>query len=124
MLSPVRVALVALAGAVGAVCRYGVGVAVGAQAFPWTTLGVNLSGSLVLGMLLGARPGWLSDNAVVAAGAGFLGAFTTFSAFGYEVHALLRHGRSAAALAYVATSVVAGVVLAGLGWSLGRSLAD
>ncbi len=115
--------MVAVAGAVGALCRYGIGAAFGSDRFPWATLAVNLIGSLLLGALLGARPTWLSDDAVVAASVGFLGAFTTFSTFGFETQALVRDGRTAAALAYLATSVGAGVFLAALGWSLGRSVA-
>lgn len=39
-----RCVAVAIAGSLGALCRYGIGVAVGVQAFPWTTLGINVVG--------------------------------------------------------------------------------
>ena len=46
-----RVLLIGIAGAAGALCRYGIGVAVGARSFPWSTLGINVAGSFVLGLL-------------------------------------------------------------------------
>lgn len=75
--------LVAVAGALGALARVGLGELVPEQAmkFPWTTLAVNASGSLVLGLLFGMAsvrpntPRWL----VPTLGTGFLSAYTTFS---------------------------------------------
>lgn len=83
--TPLRVLipLVAFAGAVGAVLRLTVGEAVpeAGMKFPWTTLAVNLSGSGLLGMLLGVAaarphtPSWV----VPTLGTGLLGSYTTFS---------------------------------------------
>lgn len=111
--------LVALAGSVGALARYGIGVSVGSRTFPWTTLGINLVGSFLLGALIhaGQERGW-SDKAVIPVGTGFLGAFTTFSTFSVETQTMLRDGRTGAAGAYVGISVVGGVALATLGYSL------
>jgi CrcB protein len=53
-----------------------------------------------------------------ALGVGFLGAFTTFSTFSVETQTLVRDGRAAAAGAYVAVSVIAGVALAAAGYTL------
>ena len=44
--------LVAVAGALGAVLRYRIGLAVGVRTFPWATLGVNISGSFLLALVL------------------------------------------------------------------------
>ena len=118
-----RVALVAVLGAAGACCRYGIGVAVGVQSFPWATLGINVAGSFLLGLVLTAGPDRLSSDAVVGIAVGFLGAFTTFSTFGFETQTLLRTDRAGAAAAYVAASVVVGVAAAALGYAAGRSLA-
>lgn len=50
-----KVVLVALAGAAGALARYGIGSAVSPRVFPWSTLGINIAGSFVLGFLLRAE---------------------------------------------------------------------
>lgn len=115
--------LVAIAGAVGAVIRYRIGVAVGVRAFPWATLGINISGSFLLAFVL-AGPGasWWSASTTTAIAVGLLGAYTTFSTFGYETFTLLRTERIAAAAGYVALSVVAGVAATALGYAAGRGL--
>ena len=119
-----RVLLVAIAGAAGALCRYGIGVAAGVQSFPWPTLAVNSAGSFLLGLLLAGGSGRLSDTVVVMLSVGFLGAFTTFSTFSYETQTLLRTGRGAAALLYVALSVLLGIAGAAVGYACGRALAN
>lgn len=116
-----RVALVAVAGAFGAVSRYWIGSAIGVRSFPWATLGINVVGSFLLGLVLGG-PGatrW-SDTATTAVAVGFLGAFTTFSTFAFEATALVRDDRAGAALAYVATSVVVGLGASAVGFLVAR----
>lgn len=109
---------VAVAGALGAAARYWVTAALGVRAFPWVTLGINVGGSFLLGFVLGG-PGATRLNATVATAVtvGFLGAFTTFSTFSFEVLTLLKAGRHAAAAAYLASSVFLGVVAASVGYS-------
>lgn len=124
MLAHMRVIAVAVAGSVGALCRYGIGVAVGAQSFPWATLGINVIGSFLLGLVLTAGPSWLSTTWVIAVAVGFLGAFTTFSTFSFETQTLLRTGRGSTALSYVVLSVALGVAAAALGYAAGRTLVD
>lgn len=115
--------LVALAGAAGAVLRYRIGIAVGAKSFPWATLGINLSGSFLLALVLAGPVAtrWSSATSV-ALSVGLLGAYTTFSTFSYETVELLRSERLAAAAVYVAISTLGGLCAAGLGYALGRSL--
>ena len=113
--------MIAIAGAAGASARYGVGNAVGVRTFPWATLGINVVGSFLLGLLLQAAPGRLDDDVRVALGVGFLGAFTTFSTFGYETVAMLREGRTSTAALYVAASVVLGIGAAAAGYRMGAS---
>ena len=105
--------LVALAGAVGALARYGIGTSVGTRSVPWATLGINLVGSFLLGALvkLAADRGW-PDSTTLPLGVGFLGAFTTFSTFSVETQTMLRDDRLAIAGAYVGASVVGGVLAA------------
>ncbi|MCB0880678.1 MAG: fluoride efflux transporter CrcB [Thermoleophilia bacterium] len=101
--------LVALAGGAGAVARLGAGEWVTRRAprdFPWGTFAVNQAGACALGALVGAGP---SARMAVVAGAGFLGAFTTFSTWMLEADRLDEARRPGAAGAYVVLSVVAGV---------------
>jgi len=120
----VKVALIAIAGAVGALSRYWLGVAVGVRSFPWTTVAINLAGSFALGVLLRLSDlrDW-PDTTTVPLAVGFLGAFTTFSTFSYETHTLLRSDRAGAALGYVLLSVLGGVLAAATGYASAKALA-
>jgi CrcB protein len=114
-----QVLLVALGGAVGSVARYGVGFAAArwlGVAFPWGTLAVNIAGGLAMG-LLAARSG--GDPMRLLLGVGFLGGFTTFSAFSLETVRLMEHQPGLAAL-YAAASLILSVGACWLGLSLGR----
>ena len=116
--------LIAIAGAAGALTRYGVGRAVGPRTFPWVTLGINVSGSFILAFLvtIGAARDW-PETTTVPLAVGFLGAYTTFSTFSYETFTLLRTDRAPAALGYIAASVVSGLAAAALGYAFARRLA-
>lgn len=113
------VAMVVLGGAIGAPLRYLLEVFVRSRhtsAFPWGTFAVNVSGSLVLGVVAGvvdsvAAPEWL----LPLVGVGVCGAFTTFSAFGLETVRLLEVGswRTAAAYSLGSLTVGLGAVAAG-----------
>ena len=119
----VTLLLLAIAGAAGAVSRYGIGLAVGMRSFPWATLGINVTGSYLLGLVLvvGARREW-SDVATVPVAVGFLGAFTTFSTLSHETFTMLRTDRAGAAAVYVVSSIVLGVLAACLGYLSGRAV--
>jgi len=117
-------ALVALGGGFGAVCRYLIsttlmrGVATG---FPFGTLAVNLLGCLLIGLWAGlaTRHAWLNGEMRLLLVTGVLGGFTTFSAFGLESLQLLRKGEIWLAGVYVGGSVMLGLALVALGWWLG-----
>lgn len=116
-----RVLLVGLAGAAGAMSRYGLQLAVGARAFPWGTLSINVLGSLAIGVVLAVATARDWPSSVVAPVAvGFLGAFTTFSTFAWEAFSLGRTDRMADAIAYVAISVVLGLAAVWVGFRLGN----
>lgn len=107
---------VAAGGALGALARYGTVVAVGRLTgigFPWGTVAVNLIGSLVLGLLIGALAYGLhlSQEARALIVVGFLGAFTTFSTFSLDAVTLIERGSWWPAFWYVAGSSVAGIAL-------------
>ncbi|HMS03348.1 MAG TPA: fluoride efflux transporter CrcB [Gemmatimonadaceae bacterium] len=116
---------VALGGGIGAVLRYGAGLALVrvSTGFPWGTLLVNVLGSLLLGVF--AR--WLSAPSFdptwrIALTVGVCGGFTTFSTFSAEVIALLQEGRVARAALYVAASLLLGLAAMLLGLALGDRL--
>jgi CrcB protein len=80
--------------------------------FPWGTLLINVSGSFVLGFyltLVTERFTGKSTTRLFVA-TGFLGAYTTFSTFSYETVQLVQGGDTLPALAYVAASLVAGLI--------------
>ena len=119
--------LLAAGGAAGAIARWALAgrFPVGARAgFPWGTFAVNLSGCLLLGVLLTVLDRRLPEDRAWRAllGVGFLGAFTTFSTFAWEVHALLRDGATWTAAAYAGASVVLGLAAVAAGTALARTV--
>jgi fluoride exporter len=124
-----RGALIVMAGgAIGAYARYAVGgwfMARYGPVFPWGTLVINLTGSFALGLFVGARDGAhyaISPAWTLLFAIGFLGAYTTFSTFAVEtIHLISLRGFLLAA-ANVLASVALGLLVAGLGLTLGRAL--
>ena len=112
--------LVMAGGAVGAGARYLTGQAafhaLGAG-WPWGTLIVNVTGGLLMGLLVGAlaRVG-AGESWRVLLGVGVLGGFTTFSSFTLELVTMAQRGEWASATLYIAVSVAGSVLalLAGL----------
>jgi CrcB protein len=107
--------LVALGGAVGSVLRYETGALVlrvtGPASFPWGTLAVNVAGCAIAGLLagLGERHEFLTAELRLLLFTGFLGGYTTFSAFGVETIALIERGEWSIAALYVVSSVLSGL---------------
>ncbi|HZG54927.1 fluoride efflux transporter FluC [Paenibacillus sp.] len=117
-----RYAWIAVGGAAGSSARWLLGLSmagVTVGGFPLPTLLANLAGSFALGFAFGRWGDRSASAAYQAATSGFLGAFTTMSAFGWEAWTLLSDGRAAAAAAYVAASALAGPLLAGAGLRAG-----
>ena len=119
--------MVAAGGMLGALARYLVGLWAaerwGAD-FPWGTLIVNVTGCLAIGFgltllteRLSADPSWRLFFVT-----GFLGAYTTFSAYGWESAQLLADGAVGRALVNLVGSVALGLLATGLGIALARRL--
>lgn len=117
----------ALGGALGALARWGLGVALPSPAGGWpiATLVVNLTGCLLIGVLLAvlaarapARP-WLRPFLAT----GVLGGYTTYSTFAVDVVRLADAGAWSTALGHVLASVIGGVLAVAAGVWLGRSAA-
>lgn len=108
--------LVGIGGALGSMARYGVGLAVHSMAFPYATLIVNVAGCLCIGLALPSveRAAALSHEMRLLLVVGFLGGFTTFSAFGSESVALVRSSLSVA-LINVAANVLLGLAAVVIG---------
>ena len=121
-----KVLLVFLGGGLGAVARYGAGVGVGRlgwAGWPYATLGVNVVGGLLMGVLAGmlAYKGG-GENWRLALGVGALGGFTTFSAFSLETALMIERREIFSAGAYVLLSVALSVLALFVGLILTRKV--
>ena len=119
--------IVGAAGALGSASRYAVTGLVNrlaASAFPWGTLCVNVLGCLLFGVLMqmALAGDLISRDVRLALTTGFLGGFTTFSAFGYETYRGITDGMVGMAAVNVLVSVVLGVLAIWGGTALGRVL--
>lgn len=118
---------VAAGGAAGSVLRFvlsGLIQRATPVAFPSGTLIVNITGSLLLGLLmsymLGSGVGSPSVRALLTTG--FCGGFTTFSTFSYETITLLEDGDWRRAVLYASLSLVCSLVAIWLGIAAGRQV--
>jgi CrcB protein len=118
---------VAVGAAAGGVSRYYLSLAiynrVGA-AFPWGTLVVNVTGSLLLGFLMRYAIGTpsLSAEMRLLLTTGFCGGYTTFSTFSYETAMLMEDGQYERAATYAVASVVVALIATACGFMLAREL--
>lgn len=116
---------VMVAGAAGAVCRYGVDGMVSSRLsgqLPWGTLVVNLSGCLVIGFLSTMLTERFAIDPALRIGltVGFVGSYTTFSTLALETTQLAQAGSFGVALLNVGASVVAGCLAVVAGAAFGR----
>ena len=122
-----RFLIVAAGGALGAMARYGAGIAAQRLApgstWPWATLTVNVVGGLVMGLLVGwlaLRAGAGQESVRLFAAVGLLGGFTTFSAFSLEAVLMMERRQFAMAGGYVALSVVLSITALFIGLMVAR----
>jgi CrcB protein len=119
-------AAISIGAILGANARYVLGGWVAdrlGSAFPWGTFAVNLTGSLLIGLVLGLAadrtvPWWWRSGLAI----GFLGSYTTFSTFSYETITLMRDGSYVAALANAGASLVVSIVAVFAGLAIARAL--
>ncbi|WP_298863111.1 CrcB family protein [uncultured Microbacterium sp.] len=116
-MSPMIFLLAAACGGLGAATRYlvdlGIARATGTR-FPWGVVIINVSGSLLLGLVVGMLPG-----AAFVVGTGFLGGYTTFSTAMIDTVALWRDGERRASVLYSGGMLLAGFAAAAVGLALG-----
>ena len=119
---------VALGGALGALSRFGIGQWLAdsgyAHLHPATFL-VNVIGALLIGILfIGAERFTLSEPARLGISVGFLGAFTTFSAFSLQLLTDIQEGQVLRAASYAAAAVFLCLISCLVGMELARSVFD
>ena len=116
--------LVFIGGGLGAMARHGVnrgGLAALGPGFPWWTLAVNVAGSLAIGLLAGLFGALeTGHNARLFLVTGFLGGFTTFSAFSLDALTLWERGAQLQAGLYILSSIILSLAAAALGLMLSR----
>jgi fluoride exporter len=115
-----KILLIMAGGGLGALCRYGLGVAGGrvmGAGFPWGTLAANMIGCLLIGIAFGlaGRVQWFTPEIRLFFMTGFLGALTTFSTYALESVNYLRNGSHVALTNFLVNNIGGGLlVLAGL----------
>lgn len=115
---------VAIGGAAGSVARYAVyrAMPLHGPGFPIATAVVNVAGSLAMGLLAAAFAHRWGNHYAPLLLTGFLGGFTTFSAFSLDAMTLWERGQGAGMLVYIAGSVLLSLVAVVAGLALGRGI--
>ncbi|AYY71523.1 fluoride efflux transporter CrcB [Listeria monocytogenes] len=115
---------VGIFGALGGMCRYAMNLWLGGGDFPSATLVVNLIGCFLLAFLMQflAEKSRISLVILNGIGTGFIGAFTTFSAFSVDTIQLIQNGAWVLALSYVLASFIGGLIMVKLGRMLSNKL--
>jgi len=113
--------VVAIGGVLGVLARFGISrLTLHHESLLWATVGINISGSFLLG-LLAAEP-WFSRDLREAIGVGLLGGFTTFSTFSVQIVLDVDAGEPGRAALYLVASVAGGIAAAAAGFALGRAI--
>jgi fluoride exporter len=119
-LSPSVLIAIAAGGALGGLARHGLQVAFPVRTFPWATFGINVSGCLLIGvlMVLIARRRPNARLLRPFAGVGFLGGFTTFSTYVLDIRNTVAAGEPGVALLYLFGTLAAALVAVRAGMAL------
>ena len=117
---------VGLGGFLGANARYLLGLWVAGRfgtTFPYGTFVINVTGSFIIGLIMGLLDAHVLAPAVrLSLAIGFVGAYTTFSTFTYETLRLIENGSLLLAAANVVGSVIVGMLAVVAGVVAGRAL--
>jgi len=118
---------IALGGALGSVARYAVGTSVSNRLgirFPFGTLAINLSACLIIGISMEILNRHTDFNPALRylIPIGFIGAYSTFSTFEWEIFLNLNSGSFWIAILYVSISLVFGLIAVALGAAVGRAV--
>jgi len=117
---------VGLGGFVGANARYFLGLWVATRfgtTFPYGTFIINITGSFILGLIMGTLEGHVLSPVVrLSAGIGFVGAYTTFSTWTYETLRLIENGSVLLGTVNIVGSLLVGLLAAVGGLATGRVL--
>lgn len=118
--------LVMAGGALGAALRFQgtlLAVRLGHTGYPFATLGVNVIGGMLMGVLAAlVLRGHVAEPMRLFVGVGLLGGFTTFSAFSLEMFGMLESGQITSALGYALVSVVLSIAALAAGFIVTRGL--
>jgi fluoride exporter len=118
-------AAISAGGAVGSLARYGLGLAFppGRTGFPWATFGINVVGSLLIGVLMVLVVEIWDAHPLIRPflGVGILGGFTTFSTYVVDMQRLVDAGAAGTALAYLAGTLVAALAAVYVGLTVTRT---
>jgi CrcB protein len=118
-------AAISAGGAVGSLARYGLGLAFppGRTGFPWATFGINVVGSLLIGVLMVLVVEIWDAHPLIRPflGVGILGGFTTFSTYVVDVQRLVDARAAGTALAYLAGTLVAALAAVYVGLTVTRT---
>ncbi|WP_409369721.1 fluoride efflux transporter FluC [Lysinibacillus sp. 38-6] len=106
--------LVGIGGFLGALTRFYLGKWI-VSSYPWATFFINITGSFALGLLFASHPSVALWHFL---GIGFLGAYTTFSTFGFETLQLVENNKWGQAFSYIGSTVIIGFLFAALGFYL------
>jgi CrcB protein len=116
---------IAVAGALGALARYGLDELIGRRtgAFPWGIFVVNVTGAFLIGLMVEYLEPRFEESWVRAAVVtGFLGAYTTFSTFSLDTYRLLEEGHNGQAAFNAFGTLAAGLVAVWLGLKVGKAV--
>jgi CrcB protein len=118
---------IAIGGALGSLARFLVGTSVSNRLgtrFPFGTLTINISACLIIGLSLEILNRHSNVNPAFRylIPIGFIGAYSTFSTFEWEIFSNLNSGAFWIAILYVTTSLVFGLIAVALGAALGKAL--
>ena len=116
-----RLLLIAIAGAGGAVSRYLISVWIKESidsTFPFATFSVNLLGAFLLAFFL--QSSTLDEELKIMITTGFMGAFTTYSTFSYEIFNLFKSGETFYGIVYIFSTIFLALIGTIIGFYLGK----